>query len=66
MLEEDLRAQIQCLAQASLDQEEQMKYLTTRIQDNQESEIKEHLERMKEEGLLTQRTEEYEQVCLEL
>ena len=37
VLEEDLRAQIQSLAQASLDQEEQMKYLTTRLQDSQES-----------------------------
>ena len=31
VMDEDLRAQIQILAQASLDQEEQMKYLTTRL-----------------------------------
>ena len=39
VMEEDLRAQIQSLAHASLDQEEQMKYLTTRLQDRQESEV---------------------------
>ena len=66
VMEEDLRAQIQSLAQASLDQEEKIKYLATRLQDSQESEIREHLERMREERLLSQKTKEYEQVCLEL
>ena len=66
MLEEELRAQIQSLAQTSLDQEEQLKYLTTRLQDSQESEVKERLMKMRVERHLTQKTDEYEQVCLEL
>ena len=66
VIEEDLRAQIQSLAQASLDQEEQMKYLTTRLQDSQESEVGERLKRMMAERFLAQKTDEYEQVCLEL
>ena len=66
VLEENLRAQIQSLAQASLDQEDQVKYLTTEFQDNQESEVKARLERIEAERLLTQRTEEYERVFLEL
>ena len=66
MLEENLRAQIQSLAQDSLDQEEQVKYLATELQDSQESEVKARLERIEAERLLTQRTQEYEHVCLEL
>ena len=65
-IEESLRVQIQSLAQASLDQEEQMLYLTTRLQDSQESDVGERLKRVKVERLLTQKTEEYEQVSLEL
>ena len=51
-MEENLRAQIQSLAQASLDQEEKMKYLTTRLQDSQESDVGERLKRMREERFL--------------
>ena len=43
VLQEDLRAQIQGLTQASLDQEEKIKYLTTGLQDSQEVKNKECL-----------------------
>ena len=59
-MEEYLRAQIQILVQASLDKEEQMKYLTTRLQDSQESEVGERLKRMMAEIFLAQRTDKYE------
>ena len=64
--EESLRAQIKSMAQASLDQEEQIQYLTTRLQDSQESDVGERLKRMKAERLLSQKTDEYEQICHEL
>ena len=65
-MEEDLRSQAQSLAQASLDQEEKMKYLTTRLQDSQESDVQEHLKRMRVEKHIAQKIDEYEQVCHEL
>ena len=65
-MEENLRAQIQSLAQASLDQEEKMQYLTMRFQDIQESDVGECLKRMSAKRLLARKTDEYEQVCHEL
>ena len=47
-MEENLRAQIQSLAQASLDQEEKIHYLTMRLQDSQESDVGERLKGMRE------------------
>ena len=52
VLEESLRAQIQSLARASLDQEEKVKYIATKLQDNHKSEVKARLERIEAEKLL--------------
>ena len=54
------------MAQTSLDQEEHIQYLTTRLQDSQELDVGERLKRMRAERLLAQKTGEYEKACHKL